>query len=181
MRTRIIICALALVAVGAVASLSVGASASNRDRRVRLSVISHPPKVVPLPLALLHSTWGAAFAVPSGVPAGRLGGYRFYVVPGKDAMVCLVGINRRSESTGICNEAAGLAHGAFLAAHLRDDGRAEIAGMLPDGFGTVTAGGRTTRVNRNVFLLRTRPVSQLRARGPAGTRTIQAKSLFAGQ
>jgi hypothetical protein len=184
MRARIIICLLAVAAVGTVASLSAGAAESTKQQahqgRIRLSVLSHPPKVVRLPKALLHSGWGPAFARDRGVPVGRLGGFRYYVVPGKDAMACLVGLNRRTQETGgVCSDVRGLNRSAIVAAHQVSHGRVDIVGILVDGFRKLKAGRQTVPIRHNVFRLRTGRVHYLRASGPAGVRRIDVRDMFA--
>jgi hypothetical protein len=184
MRTRIITCLLAVAVVGTLASLSAGAAESTKQHahqgRIRLSVLSHPPKVVRLPKTLLHSGWGPAFARDRGVPVGRLGGFRYYVVPGKDAMVCLVGLNwRTAETGGVCSDVRGLNRSMIVAASQVGQVRVDVVGILVDGYTKLKAGRQTVAIRHNVFRLRTGRVHDLRASGPAGVRRLNVSGMFA--
>lgn len=52
-----------------------------------------------------------------------------------------------------------------------------VAGLVPDGYETVSADGATTRVERNTFILETPAlVETLVLVGPAGRRTVSLGS-----
>jgi hypothetical protein len=108
-----------------------------------------------LPARLLRSFAAPVFIVPVGVPAGSLGGYRFFLVPGRDRHVCLMGLRgqgRTADDYGVCGTIDMLTTSTIWIS--RTDRRSRyVTGILPDGYSQVTAGGRKTSVESNVFLL----------------------------
>jgi hypothetical protein len=109
-----------------------------------------------LPRELLTSAPAATYAVPLGVPVGALDRFQFFVIPGLDQQVCLMGVRGKgaaAESFGGCSPIDVLKRGVIWRA--RQDGRVwDVAGLVADGYTRVTVGRRTVPVTNNVFLLR---------------------------
>jgi hypothetical protein len=135
---------------------------------VSVGVLRRPPTVRWLPRELVASFVAPVYAAPIGVPVGELDGYRFFVIPGKDHEVCLMGLHGRGAAAtdfGGCSPLDVLAKGVIWRS--RQDGRVvDVVGLLRDGYTRVTADGQSVPVEHNVFFLHLTGTLLARASGP---------------
>jgi hypothetical protein len=122
---------------------------------VEVAVLKHPARTKMLPPKLLTSFASALYLLPIGAPVGSLNGYDFFVIPARDARVCLMGVTGQdatAEDFGGCSPVASLATSVMWIT--RQAGRGtDVAGLVPDGYDAVHAGGRAVPVLSNVFLI----------------------------
>src|SRR5436853_4117539 len=95
-KSGLVAAAAAATAVAIAAGSAAGDNASLPPAAPRvwttLGAFRTPPTARLLPRRLLTSFAAPVFIVPVGVPAGQLGGYRFFLVPGRARHVCLMGL-----------------------------------------------------------------------------------------
>jgi hypothetical protein len=136
-----------------------GATGQTAARWTTLGAFRTPSAARVLPAQLLRSFAAPYFEIPAGIPVGSLHGYEFYLVPGKQNRVCVVGLGSAAQEAkdyGVCGRIGDLVHGVIWVG--RPVGRStDVVGIVPDGYVSVKAGGRAAPVRNNVFMMRTGP------------------------
>jgi hypothetical protein len=129
-----------------------------------------------LPARLLRSFAAPVFIVPIGVPVGSLNGFQFFLIPGRDRHVCLLGVRegRNAGDYGVCGTIDMLTSGSTIYVSRPDRRATYVSGILPDGYTQVRAGSRKASVESNVFLMKVdRRVQRATATGAGvSSRTI---------
>jgi hypothetical protein len=127
-------------------------------------------KPVWLPEELLQSPASAVYSVPAGVPAGKLDGFNFFAIPGKDHQVCLMGLRGSGPTAvdfGSCGPRSFLDRGAIWAGISVGKRTQLAAGLLPDGYTKVSSAGRSAAVAANVFMVKLpKSARRITATGP---------------
>jgi hypothetical protein len=184
-RTMLRIRTLAILGAvtGAVIIIGVPGSAAERVAPSRAAVPTVPtvpgpqtslPKPVWLPEELLQSGASAVYSVPAGLPVGKLDGFSFFAIPGKEHQVCLMGLRGRGATAvdfGACGPRSYLKDGAIWAGIPVGKGMKLAAGFLPDGYTKVSSAGRSAAVGTNVFLLKVPSrARRITATGPSASK-----------
>ena len=89
----------------------------------------------------------------SGAPAravGKFRGYRFYLVPGQKDLTCITAA-RGQEAFGSCSSVKLLRASIIYTGKGTEDHGVLLAGVVANGYSSVSVPGSTSRVHRNVF------------------------------
>ena len=163
MRKRQLQFGLAVVAAAATAGLltqlGLGGSDKVQIGNGSVSALAHaasagdalPQNVLDYPFAERN------FASPNGGGSRLLqeqGSLKFYAVPGKGGLLCLVEVDTVADTAGgACADRSVLRTGSIYMADRQEDGSRLVVGLVGDGHTYAEANGRRATVENNAFVL----------------------------